>query len=211
MLITLEGLDGSGKTTIANSIFNELVGLGLEKNFIFTREPGGAGIIEAEKIREVILDSHSRLSNISEALLYSASRRIHIDRVIEPNYENKIIICDRYIDSFYAYQGYGRELGIKWTKDLTELVIGKYKPDLTIFIDITYEETRNRREKRETTDRLETQSQDFYKRTYEGYWKLINEDRDRFLVIDGKLSVEEIVKIIMDKIKTLDKFKKMGK
>ncbi|OYD26809.1 dTMP kinase [Mycoplasma testudineum] len=212
MLITFEGMDGAGKTSIMNLIHDELVSLQKEKNFIFTREPGGAGITEAEQIRNVILDSKNRLSDISEALLYSASRRIHIDRIIEPNYDSKIIFSDRYIDSFYAYQGYGRNLGIEWTKKLTELIIGKFKPDLTFFIDISYEQTISRRNNREQAkDRLESQPNDFYKRTYNGYQMLIADEPERFVVIDGRKSLTEIKNQIWKHMLTLDKFKQLIK
>ncbi|WP_338044330.1 dTMP kinase [Mycoplasma nasistruthionis] len=117
MFISFEGLDGSGKTTITHKLEAAMQSLYPHLNVIWTREPGGTNIKEAEKIREIILDKDHELSPVAEALLYSASRRIHLEKVIWPALKNNdFVICDRYVDSFFAYQGYARNLGIDFAK-----------------------------------------------------------------------------------------------
>ncbi|WP_373422757.1 dTMP kinase [Mycoplasma tauri] len=195
MFITLEGPDGSGKSTIILGLIERLLSKKNNLKYVITREPGGRDIKEAEAIRKIILDGESNLSSKAEAMLYSASRRIHIDRVISPALkENKLVLCDRYIDSFYAYQGYARDLGIEWVKNITEMVIDDFVPNITIYLDINYEQSAHRRfVTRVITDRLDAESEEFHKKVIDGYKSIIKSDPNRFIVIDAWRSISEIL------------------
>ncbi|MEE3928557.1 dTMP kinase [Mycoplasmopsis ciconiae] len=209
MFITFEGLDGSGKTTIISkviSFFNEKYP---KLNYVLTREPGGKDSKEAERIREIILDKESKLSSVTEALLYSASRRIHLEDVIWPALkENKLVFCDRYIDSFYAYQGNARDLGMKFVESITELVIDKTYPDIVVFFDITPSECKKRRQQnRLVQDRLDDETEAFHVKVYEGYKKLIQNNPSRYVIIDATQNVEKVFEQTIQKITNNPKFK----
>lgn len=210
MFITFEGLDNSGKTTAIKKIVQYLKNKNLDKNFIVTREPGGTGIKEAEFIREFVLSPKYEIDPMSEALLYLVSRKIHLTKIIEPALKNgKIVICDRFIDSSLAYQGSGRELGIDKIKELNAIVTNNIKPDITFFIKISPETSVERLSKQQVIlDRLENNELNFYKKVSDGYDEIIKEDRKRFIVIDGNLSIDEMnIKIIHEFEKILEKNK----
>lgn len=209
MFITFEGLDGSGKTTIVQKLVDKLLEQKPNLSFIVTREPGGKNVRESEKIRELILDKESHLSPIAEALLYTASRRIHIEKVILPALkENKLVLCDRYIDSFYAYQGIVRGLGLSFAKQLTEMVIENTVPDITIYIDITAEQSEYRRNvSRLISDRLDSESLEFHRKVFDAYREVINLNPERFVVINGLQSIPEILDEVITKLFQNEKFK----
>ncbi|VEU76190.1 dTMP kinase [Mycoplasmopsis columboralis] len=202
MFITFEGLDGSGKTTVINKLMHYLQTKFNLSNIVLTREPGGQGLREAEKIREIILDSSSDLSAVAEAMLYSTSRRIHLERVIWPALKSgKLVLCDRYIDSFYAYQGFARNLGYQYVKTLTELVIDNAIPNITIFFNLTPEQAKIRRNStRLVEDRMEKEKESFHESVYNGYWTLIKEDPQRFIIIDASKSEEEVFEQVVKKL-----------
>ncbi|MFV8500048.1 dTMP kinase [Mycoplasma sp. VS424B] len=208
MFISFEGLDGSGKTTITQKLVVKLAEMHPEIGVIWTREPGGRGIREAEKIREIILDKSSELSPVAEALLYTTSRRIHLEKVIWPALEQgQIVVCDRYVDSFYAYQGYARELGIEFVKAITNIVINHTMPDITVFLDLTPEESKQRREStRLVEDRMEQEKLEFHNLVYKGYQALIHEDPQRFMVIDATQTEEEVLQDIINQLHQHPKF-----
>ncbi|RIV16705.1 dTMP kinase [Mycoplasmopsis gallopavonis] len=209
MFISFEGLDGSGKTTILNKLVHKLSHEYPHVKFILTREPGGKNVPEAEKLRSIILDPETKISHVSEALLYSASRRMHLEKVIWPAIERgEIVLCDRYVDSFYAYQGFARKLGYEYTKQMTELVIDGTMPDITIFFDINPEQSRQRREaNRLVVDRLENEAFKFHDDVYQGYKYLINEDPQRFIVIDATQSAEQVFQNVWKALLENSKFK----
>ncbi|WP_025755701.1 dTMP kinase [Mycoplasmopsis cricetuli] len=209
MFITFEGLDGSGKTTTINKLFTYLKNHFKLNKIVFTREPGGKELTEAEKIRKIILDSSSNLSAVAEAMLYSTSRRIHLERVIWPALkENNLVLCDRYIDSFYAYQGFARDLGLNYVKTLTELIIDNCIPDITIFFNITPLQAKNRRNQNQLLeDRIEKEKTDFHEKVYQGYWQLINQELERFIVIDATKNEEEVFQETLSKLLENSKFK----
>ncbi|WP_322941509.1 dTMP kinase [Mycoplasmopsis canis] len=213
MFITLEGLDGSGKTTIMKEIAIRLKQKYSKLELIETREPGGKDLKEAERIREIILDNKSDLSPVAEAMLYSTSRRIHLEKIIWPALkENKLVLCDRYIDSFYAYQGFARGLGYKFVKNLTTLIIDGAIPDITIFLDATPSDSKKRRqESRLFEDRLENETYEFHEKVYSGYKQLINEDPKRFIIVNAMLSLNEVCDNIMEKLEQNQKFKNFVK
>ncbi|WP_027332680.1 dTMP kinase [Mycoplasmopsis gallinarum] len=208
MFITFEGADGSGKTTIISKLAEKLKKEFPNLDLLLTREPGGKDLREAEKIREIILDSNNKFSPVVEAILYSASRRIHLEKVIWPALKNnKIVICDRYIDSFYAYQGFARDLGLDYVQNLTNLVIDNTIPDLTFFFDISPTESQKRRENnRLIHDRLEQESIDFHQKVYDGYLTLAKQEPKRFIIIDATQSIEQVLEQTFNALKNNSKF-----
>ncbi|QZE12617.1 dTMP kinase [Mycoplasma sp. Ms02] len=209
MFITFEGLDGSGKTTVLELFTEYLLKKYSHIETLFTREPGGKGIKEAEQIREIILHKDSDLSAKTEALLYTSSRRIHLEKVIIPALkDNKLVICDRYIDSFYAYQGFGRDLGLEFVETITELILEKTYPDITVFLEISPEQAKERRNAgRLIQNRLDDEADEFHKKVYKGYHHLINRNPERFLIIDATKPLKDVFDELISKIEANEAFK----
>lgn len=209
MFITFEGPDGSGKTTVIKKLVDKLLTDKPNLQYVLTREPGG-NIKEAERIRNIILDNDSNLSSMAEALLFTASRRIHIDRILLPALkENKLVLCDRYIDSFYVYQGLARGLGLDVVRKMTEMVIEGLVPDITVYLSITPEQSEYRRKvAKDVSDRMDSQNLDFHKKVIKGYKQLINEDPERFIVVDAWQSADDVLNEIYEKLSMHKKFKK---
>ncbi|MGL5205868.1 MAG: dTMP kinase [Metamycoplasmataceae bacterium] len=213
MFITFEGLDNSGKTTAIKKLSEYLKKNNMDSNFVFTREPGGNGLKEAEFIREFVLSPKYDIDPMSEALLYLVSRKMHLTKIIEPALkEGKTVICDRFIDSSLAYQGAGRNLGIHKIKILNEIVTDKKRPDLTFFIKISAEESMNRLSKqKDSLDRLEKNEMEFYKKIEKGYDSLINDDKKRFIIIDGNVSMDKVAdQVIREFLKFIETKKKIS-
>ncbi|MBU4689483.1 dTMP kinase [Mycoplasma zalophidermidis] len=210
MFITFEGPDASGKTTIINKLVEYLTLRFPNLKYLTTREPGGKDLVEAEKIRQIILDKKSVLSPVAEAMLYSTSRRIHLERVIWPALkENKLVLCDRYVDSFYAYQGFARGLGIDYVKTMTNLIIDDTMPEITIFLNITPNDSKLRMNQLrlvEEHDRLDNETDLFRQKVYEGYWKLINQDPERFIIIDANKSISNVLDELINKLFSNNRF-----
>ncbi|MGL5308886.1 MAG: dTMP kinase [Metamycoplasmataceae bacterium] len=209
MFITFEGLDNSGKTTAIKRLFEYLKENNMEGDYVFTREPGGNGLKEAEFIREFVLSPEYDIDPMSEALLYLASRKMHLTKIIEPALrEGKIVICDRFIDSSLAYQGAGRNLGIEKIKKLNAIVTDNMSPDLTFFIKLSPSESMNRLSKQNASlDRLEKNEINFYKRIAKGYEEVIKNDRKRFIIIDGNLNINEVGNKVISEFKKIIKNK----
>ncbi|WP_342262801.1 dTMP kinase [Spiroplasma endosymbiont of Calodromius spilotus] len=189
--ISLEGTEGSGKTTVGQMLKEKL----RQENYdvILTREPGGVKI--SEQIREIILDKgNSEMDKWTEALLYIAARRQHTVEVILPALQdNKIVICDRFIDSTSAYQGLGRGLGIITLNDIQNTIIGNAKPDLTIFFDLEPEIGLKRIKDFRTTselNRLDLEQLDFHQKVYEGYRILLSQNPQRIKAINAKPDIK---------------------
>ena len=205
IFITIEGSDGSGKSTQIKNIKKYMENKGID--VIFTREPGGTPI--GEKIRALILDTeNSEMTSLTEAFLYAAARAQHVDEEIIPALEEgKIVICDRFVDSSIAYQGYGRELG-DTVKEINRFAVRDAEPDLTIFFDLPPEKGRERIKKNNMTfDRLEKENLDFHERVYRGYRDIIK-NGDRYEVIDASMSEEEVKNHVL---KILDNLFEKGK
>ena len=205
MFITFEGPDGSGKTTTVNLLADFLKLEGYE--FLLTREPGSKHNNVSGKIRKIIIDPENNISDMAEALLFAADRRMHLDNVIKPALKKgKIVLCDRYIDSSLAYQGSGRMLGIDKIKKINEIATENQYPDLTIFFNISLNDSEKRVNKRSPKDRMELAGKDFHQRVYEGYQKVIKMFPKRIRVIDASKTKKEVFeqakKIIIDFIKT---------
>lgn len=170
LFITLEGPDGSGKSTIARLLADYLKDKGYD--VLTTREPGGTKI--SEDIRDIILDNkNTNMSYVTEALLYAASRAQHVSQKIQPAIdEGKVIICERFVLSSLVYQGIGRGLGIEKVKEINDFAIQGVEPDLTLFFDIPPEIGLKRKTKRNQGDRLEREKIEFHRKVYEGYLSL---------------------------------------
>lgn len=181
--ITFEGCEGSGKSTQVSLLKDYLEKNGID--YVFTREPGGTDI--SEKIRRLILDvNNDDMTDECEALLYSAARAQHVKEKITPALlSGKLVLCDRYIDSSLAYQAYARGLGLDFVTKINEYAVKNRMPDYTVFLDISPTDAFNRKGGQDKDDRLEQAGMDFHQKVYEGYKKIIENDKsDRFLIID---------------------------
>lgn len=189
IFIVMEGPDGSGKSTQIELLKEYLKEQGHE--IIVTREPGGTVI--GEEIRDIILNpSHKAMSDVTEMLLYAASRAQLMSEVIGPALEEgKIVISDRFVDSSIVYQGIARGLGIETVSNINEPGIGIYKPDCIFFIDISEEEGLRRKKEQKKLDRMEQESIDFHHMVSEGYRRVLS-NRDEVVYIDGVDTVEHI-------------------
>lgn len=166
--VTIEGCEGVGKSTQLNFLKEYLEKTGQE--VYFTREPGGVAI--SEEIRKVILNpSFTEMTDKTEMLLYASSRaQLMAEQIIPKLDEGVTVICDRFIDSSYAYQGYARGLGIDNVRKINEYVVEGYMPDLTIFIDLSPDKSfRRKNNKVVLNDRLEKEDLSFHMKVYEGY------------------------------------------
>lgn len=201
--ITIEGTDGAGKTTQINLLTKYLKKRGYE--VILTREPGGTAI--GEKIRELLLDcGNSEMLSITEVLLYVASRVQHLNEIILPAVNiGKIVICDRFVDSSIAYQGFGRELGIEMIEKINAVAIGNVNPDITFYLDInpTSGIDRKKREYGHTLDRMEHEKLDFHKRVSQGYKVLCERYPQRIKKIDAGKNIQEVHRQIVDEISNI--------
>lgn len=191
LFVTFEGPDGSGKTTISTLVQKRLQQLGYDS--LYTREPGGIGI--SEDIRDIILDTKNTNMDIrTEALLYAASRRQHlVEKIIPALNDQKIVVCDRFVDSSLAYQGYARDIGIEKVLEINEFAIEGRHPDMTIFLDISAEEGLNRIKGRNHKDRLDLESVDFHNKVYEGYQQVLKKFEYRMKIINAEKEIDAIV------------------
>jgi len=189
MFITFEGPDGSGKTTQARMLTEYLKSCGRE--VIYTREPGGTEI--SEQIRDVILSTRNKsMRNETEVLLFSAARAQIVAELIRPALaENKIVICDRYSDSTFAYQGYGLGLDLTSLRAITKFATGGLVPALTFYVDVPAEVGLARRHRGET-NRLDQKDVEYHARVRNGYLELAQVEPKRFVVIDGTGSIEDV-------------------
>ncbi len=191
IFITFEGPDGSGKTTVSTSVYNKLKEEGFD--VIYTREPGGIDI--AEQIRQVILDvKNTSMDAKTEALLYAASRRQHLVEKILPALEvGKIVICDRFLDSSLAYQGYARKIGIEEVYNINMFAIENHMPVKTIFLDVDAEIGLARIKDRANKDRLDVEKLSFHNAVYEGYQKVIKQFNDRIIKINANNDADTVI------------------
>lgn len=195
--ISLEGGEGSGKTTAAARIKAELEAMGHE--VVQTREPGGIEI--AEQIRSVILDlANTGMDARTEALLYAAARRQHlVEKIVPALNAGKIVLCDRFIDSSLAYQGHARGLGVDEVYAINRFAVDSYLPDVTLFFDVSPETGLGRIEKDETREinRLDIESLKFHHEVREGYRLLIERFPERIRVVDAEQGLEEVSRAAM--------------
>ena len=194
-LITFEGIDGSGKSTQIQMLENEFNKLGVEyKTF---REPGGTEL--SEKIREILLDKENiELISTAESLLFAAARAQLTAEQIKPAIEKgEFVICDRFTDSTIAYQGYGRGLDIKQLEEINYIATAGLTPDITFILDISPEAAAVRMEA-EASDRMEETGVDFFRRIRGGYRQIKEQNPNRYRLINGEQSPENVFKEIKE-------------
>ena len=192
LFVTIEGVEGCGKTTIGKLIVEKLINDGYE--VIYTREPGGIEI--AEQIRKVILDvNNTNMDPRTEALLYAASRRQHlIEKIVPAIKNNKIIICDRFVDSSLAYQGHARGLGIDNVYEINKFAIDTLMPDLTLLFDLDPKLGLERisANKLREVNRLDLEQLDFHTLVREGFSIIQEREPNRVKKVDASKTVEEV-------------------
>ncbi|WP_242848868.1 dTMP kinase [Syntrophomonas palmitatica] len=187
LFISLEGIDGSGKTSLREWLLSNLIGF----DVITVREPGGTVI--SEKIRAILLDVRSQgMTSSSEAFLYAAARSQLVEEVIKPALNaGKVVIADRYLDSTIAYQGYGRGLDLRFLNTLNELCTGGLRPDLTLLLDLEPLEGQQRRGTA-APDRLEKEGLEFQDKVRRGYLEIARLQPQRIKVLDASKNLNEV-------------------
>lgn len=196
IFISIEGPDGSGKSTQIENIKQFFKDKNMD--IVFTREPGGTAI--GERIRTIILDNNcSEMDYMTEAMLYAAARAQHVSQIIKPALaEGKIVVCDRFVDSSIAYQGYGRRLG-EAVAVINSYAVAGCMPDVTFLMKIDPAVGKNRISK-EQQDRLESEKEAFHNEVFKGYLELEKENPHRIFGIDASRSIEDIKKDIYSKL-----------
>ncbi|HHC8847105.1 TPA: dTMP kinase [Staphylococcus aureus] len=187
--ITFEGPEGSGKTTVINEVYLRLV---KDYDVIMTREPGG--VPTGEEIRKIVLEGND-MDIRTEAMLFAASRREHLVlKVIPALKEGKVVLCDRYIDSSLAYQGYARGIGVEEVRALNEFAINGLYPDLTIYLNVSAEVGRERIIKNSRDqNRLDQEDLKFHEKVIEGYQEIIHNESQRFKSVNADQPLENVV------------------
>ena len=189
--ITVEGSDGSGKTSFINFATEYLKEKGYK--VITTREPGGTEF--SEKVRKLLFDSSNDIDAKTERLLFCASRRDHIVKKILPHVnDGYIVICDRFVDSSVAYQSYGRGLSKQDILDINSYATDNLDPDLTLYFCVDVEVGLARTKNRDDNNRMDQESLDFYKNVKRGYDDLSRENTERIKVIDASDTYENVQK-----------------
>lgn len=196
--IVIEGGDKSGKSTQITLLHDYLKSKNLD--VLLTREPGGTNSVIAEKIRSIILDKdHIKMDKRTELLLFLASRAQHVTEIIKPALEEgKVVLCDRFDSSTFAYQGVARNIDMNTIKEMNSWAKYELQPDLVIYLDISPEEADNRR-RDDKHDRLDRETSDFHQAVREGYLKQA-EGNDRWFVISAVGTIEDIAKKINSRV-----------
>ncbi len=197
--ITLEGIEGVGKTSNLKFIQSLLESAG--HSCVVTREPGGTSLGEA--LRGLLLNhSDDNMSADTELLMMFAARAEHLNKVIRPALEaGKTVLCDRFTEATYAYQGGGRQLSIDKIKDLEQWVQADLRPNLTVVLDAPVEVGRERAGKRSAPDRIETEKDDFFQRVRDAYIALAKKHPERICLIDASVDLENVQQQIREKLK----------
>ncbi|QXD22654.1 dTMP kinase [Opitutia bacterium ISCC 51] len=202
LFITFEGSEGTGKTTQIQRLTSKLESN--NRKVVISREPGGTPL--GEDIRHLLKHAESGQNMVprAELLLFAASRAQHVDELIRPKLEQgQVVICDRFLDSTAVYQGIARAIDGDTVEAINKIAIASTLPDITVLIDLDPEEGFRRIQSRNTEppDRMEQEHMDFYKAVRQGYLDLAARNTDRFLVIDGQQSIDEVELAIWNGIK----------
>lgn len=198
LFITFEGIDGCGKTTQLNLLNEYLIKKGYET--VITKEPGAKGL--GEKLRNILLNYEGDVSDRCESFLFLADRAQNVDMIVNPAIkQNKIVLCDRHIDSTAAYQGYGRGLDLNQINQLNNLATGGRKPDLTFVFDVDLETSALRVGK--DKDRMEKSGQEFFNKVRNGYLEIAKNEPERVKIIDSTKSIEDVFKQVTDFIQSI--------
>jgi len=197
--ITLEGIEGSGKTSSIKSITNLLDDKGI--SYVVTREPGGSSI--GSELRSILLDPQTNISSEVELMLMLADRKDHVEQVILPNLKTgNWVISDRFMDSSFAYQGGGRKLDTKMINSFSRN-LNLPIPDLTLLFDVPVEISLSRVKARGELDRFEQEEIDFHNRIREAYLELAEQNVNRIQIIDSSQAIEDMLKSVEEKINNL--------
>jgi len=197
MLITFEGIEGCGKTTQIGLLADHLARQG--HSVVRTREPGGTDFGEA--LRELLLKKGPDVDPLCELMIFMAMRAQHVDEVILPALKDgRIVLCDRFTDATYAYQGSGRKIDTAIIDTLNSMVTKGIRPNLTILLDIAVEKGLKRRAASSKMDRIEGEDISFHQRVSKAYEKLAKEDPKRFFVVDANLKIETVHDLIRTKV-----------
>ena len=214
LFVTFEGPDGAGKTTQIQLLTGHLQSQGYD--VLCTREPGGTAI--GDQIRQILhAVDNTAMSPAAEILLYSASRAQLVAQVIKPALAaGGIVLSDRYADSTYAYQGYGRELDLTALKMITEFATQNLRPDLTIYLDLPVEAGLKRKRQANIAgegewNRMDQLTLDFHRRVRQGYLTMAQAEQTRWLVIDAEQSIGQIQRVICSAVaKKIAQFLEVG-
>lgn len=193
--ITFEGCEGSGKSTQLKLLAEYLRERGID--FILTREPGGSAI--SEQIRSIILNGkNTEMCDECEALLYAAARAQHLKETVAPALQKgKLVICDRYVHSSLAYQGYARGLGVEYIKKINDFALSNFVPQLTVFLDIAPADAFRRKHGADPDDRIEQLGLEFHTKVYQGY-KALERTDPTICAVDCRGSKYETAEKIRD-------------
>jgi len=199
-LITIEGIDGAGKSTLAAALKRALTDRGLD--VVLLREPGG--VPAAERIRDLVIDPELHVSARAEALLYAAARAQLVEEAIEPQLATgRWLVLDRFIDSSLAYQGGGRELGIDAVRAINEFAVRTARPDRTLLLTVDQRTGRRRSRARGKPDRLERERNDFFERTAAAYEQLRSDEPDRIRALDASQPPDQVLAAALKEISDL--------
>ena len=199
LFITFEGIDGAGKSTQLSNAIDYVKGLG--RLFIETREPGGTEL--GERIRSFILDGKKKISAEAETMMMFSARLEHLNSVIKPALDDgKIVLCDRFTDATYAYQGFGSGVDLSFIENLERIVQNGLQPDRTFFFDLDTQ-TANARIAGRELDRFESEAIDFHQRVREGYLARAKAYSQRFSIINADRSADEIKGDLLDELAAL--------
>jgi dTMP kinase len=200
-LITIEGLDGAGKTTLAAALEASLAARGIDVRLL--REPGGVGV--AERVRELVKDSSLQIGDRAEALLYAAARAQLVEEAVRPLVESGTwVLLDRFVDSSLAYQGGGRQLGVEPVREINEFATGGLEPDRTLLLVVDPELGRSRsRARPEPLDRLESEHGDFFERIHAAYLELAAHEPERIRTIDASPPPDQVRDAAMNELSDL--------
>ena len=206
--MTVEGIDFSGKSTLARNLKTFLADL--EPPPYCTREPGGTPA--AERIRQLLLDPELEMDPWTEVYLYAAARADLMRREILPRLENgEVVLCERFLDSSLAYQGVGRGLGLDAVRELNAWAVGEIVPDLTFYLRLSPRERERRaRESGAPPDRIEKVGDDFMRRVEEGFEEISRSEPDRVRILDASLPPKELAQIVALEIRNLQYNRKSG-
>jgi dTMP kinase len=197
--LTIEGIEGVGKSTQVGRLSQTLSGRGIAH--VVTREPGGTPL--AERVRDIVLNSRDEvLPPVAELLLMFAARAVHLSNLVEPNLRaGRWVVCDRFIDATYAYQGGGRQLSVDAIRPLETLVLGSRRPDLTVLLDAPVEQALQRARQRNAgaaADRFESERTEFFERVRAVYLQRAAAEPGRIVVVDAGRSADEVAARILE-------------
>jgi len=203
LFITFEGIEGSGKSYQAKKLYKNLLKYNIQS--LLTREPGGTS--SGEKIREVILkdyfhpESKEKFNKYTDTLLYLAARNEHIENKIKPSLKKKkIIICDRFIDSTYAYQVYGKDVDKNFINSIHKHILQNIKPDITFILTVRISKAMRRLKNRKNKNRYDKFSKNFYTKVQRAFVKIAKTNKQKYIVLDNTKDTTEVEKFIFKKI-----------